>query len=94
MYLSHIFKADVLHKNSLRLQLENGCQTERVHPLDHALLGLGREVVRPHVLVLGLERELLEDAVVLGDGADLVRGEQDGALDLVLVRAWKRNYII
>ena len=63
---------DVLFKVCLILQ--NRRQTEGVHPLDHGLLGLGREVVRPHVVVLGLERELPVDAVVFGHhGTDFIR---------------------
>ena len=75
-------------KISLHFQLQNRRETHRVHPLHHELLGLRGEVVGAHVLVLSLEGELAGDAVaVLGHGADLVRGEEDGALDLVLVGA-------
>ena len=56
----------------VRLLLHDGGQAQGVHPLDHGVLGLGRKVIRPHVLMLGLEGELPVDAVLLGHGADLV----------------------
>lgn len=53
--------------------LQKSRQSQRVHPLIHDLATVGREMVGPHVRVLGLEGELPVDFVLrLADG-DSVR---------------------
>ncbi len=74
---------------AVRIVLQDGGQAEGVHPLNHALLSLGREVISPHVVMLGLKGELSVDAVVLRhDGADFIRGQEDRAAHFVLFGAF------
>ena len=47
--------------DSLVLGLHDGGEAHGLHPGGHRLLGVGREVVRPHVVVLSLETVLPEN---------------------------------
>ncbi len=70
----------------LPLLLQDGSQAQRVHPLRHVPLVVCGEVVSPHVVVLRLERELLQHAVLLWvHRAHLVRRQQDGACNFILI---------
>ena len=46
--------------DSLVLRLHDGGEAHCLHPGGHGLLGVRREVVRPHVVVLSLETVLPE----------------------------------
>lgn len=66
--------------------LQEGCESQGVHPLIHALAAIGGKVVRPHVGVLGLEGELLVDLVLGSAHRDAVRRKQYRAQKLFLLR--------
>lgn len=54
--------------------LQKSRQSQRVHPLIHAFATVSREMVSPHVRVLGLEGELLVDFVLgLANGNSIRR---------------------
>ena len=69
----------------LVLVLENGGQTEAIHPLDHAVLRLGSKVIGPHVGVLCLESVLSVHSVIFGERRDGVGRKQDRARHLLFV---------
>lgn len=56
--------------------LKQGRQSQRVHPLVHALTAVGREVIRPHVRVFSFERELPVNLVLRFAHGNSVRWQQ------------------